>query len=104
MDGITVTPDIAWEHTANQTFMMRPSWALNLDNDILTAAIIHDSHHAHTGTGGNKEEKAASSFAIGPALKIGLSDAAIQWLCTDSKFGHKPPSNSPYNLKQKKSN
>jgi len=103
MKGIKVTPDIAYEHMSGQTFMIKPGWGLNPDNDVLTAGILHDSDHAYTGRAGVEEEKKASSFAIGPALKIGLSDTAIQWLCTDAKFGHKPPQDNPYNLKKKKS-
>jgi len=101
LNGITVTPDIAWDHTINKVFMIRPQLGLTENNDWLTAAIIHDSYHAYTGSGGVEEEKKASSFAIGPARKIGLGDTTIQNLCMDAKFGHKPPSNNPYKLKKK---
>ena len=101
MKAIKATPDIAYEHMAGRTFMMRPQYGLTGDNDWLTAAMTHDSHHAFTGKSGVSEEKKASSFAIGVALKIGLSEGTIQALCTDVKFGHKPAQNSPYKLKKK---
>ena len=103
MKGIKVTPDIAYEHMTKQTFMVRPSWVLNQDNDSLTASIIHDSYHASTGRANSlDEEQKASSFAIGPALKIGISDYIIQWLCVDAKEGHTASQKNPYDLKKKK--
>lgn len=45
----------------------------------------------------------ASDFALGVALKLQLEEATIQNLCRDAKFGHKVPSNSPYDKpKQRK--
>ena len=89
------------------TFMMTPGLMLNGTTDGLIGSIVHDAIHkaqnnAGKDSGGRKAEMAASSFALGVALKLELNEVTIQNLCTDAKFGHKPPSNNPYKEPKKK--
>ena len=105
---LAVSNRIAWSHIDIKAgaFMMTPDYVLNGTMDGLIGSIVHDAFHktqanAKTDYAGTNAEKAASSFALGVAMKLGLDEVTLQNLCRDSKFGHKSGSTDPYKKRQK---
>jgi hypothetical protein len=112
MKGIEVRNDIriSFMNPESKVFNIKQSLGETPDSDWLTAAIIHDSFHAHQarrrlsfeGENGRDREKEASAFAADVAERLGLDSKTIDNLKRHAQVGNLPPRKSPYTRPRKK--